>query len=216
MSVSATVAYKSEHKNEHREDILRAAIAEFGRAGYKAASTNEIVKNAKVSKGLLFHHFTNKEKLYTACQLHVMEQYGKFMANNFNSTNPDLFERIMEGLRIKMEFGRQNPAFLALVNRAGNAEDGEHFLRKPEIESFIAESMQAYAATFFEGVDVSNFREGIGLEKVMDYTRLALEASWTRFSGRYNDDIAALLGDIDSYFAEAEEILFLLKNGAYN
>ena len=199
----------------HREDILRAAIAEFGKAGYAAASTNEIVKNAKVSKGLLFHHFTNKEKLYTACQLHVMMQYGQFMTKRVHFTSPDLFDRILESLRIKMEFGCKNPEFLALTNRVWYMEDDNSILKQPEAEASIMKIMQEYMAAFFNGVDTTKFREGLELAKVMDYTRLAMEASWARFSHRHGNDTEAIIKDIDSYFTEAKEILSLLKYGVY-
>ena len=200
---------------EHKEDILHAAIAEFGRVGYGAASTNEIVKNAKVSKGLLFHYFTNKKKLYTACQLYVMEQYGKFMAKHFEFPSTDLFDRILYGLKIKMEFGRKNPEFLTITNRARYLEAEESLLTRPEAHESIAEFMQQFTTAFFDGIDTSRFREGIELAKVMDYTRLAMEASWVRFSHKHNNDIDAMVKDIDSYFKEAEEIVSLLRDGAY-
>ena len=200
---------------EHREDIMRAAIAEFGRVGYVAASTNEIVKNAKVSKGLLFHYFTNKEKLYNACQLHALEQYSQFMAEHITFTSTDLFDRILEALRVKMDFGCKNPEFLALTNRVRYIEDDDSLLKQPESDEYVMQMMQKYTSAFFDGVDTTQFREGLDLAKVMDYTRLTMEASWARFSHRHNNDTEAMVRDINSYFAEAEEMLGLLKNGAY-
>jgi len=47
-----------------REQILNAAINEFAQKDYKNASTNEIVKKAGISKGLIFHYFKNKKQLY--------------------------------------------------------------------------------------------------------------------------------------------------------
>jgi len=190
---------------DHREDILRAAISVFGHAGYDAASTNEIVKQAKVSKGLLFHHFTNKETLYTACQQYVMEQYGQYMSEHLNFSGGDLFDRILHSLRVKIDFGNKNPDFLALLNQAP--------IINPE--KFAPEAFQVHIKTFFEGIDVTKFREGMVLSKVMDYARLALEASWKRFSQRHRNDTAAILKDIDSYFAETEDIISLFRDGAY-
>jgi AcrR family transcriptional regulator len=39
---------------EKQDRILNAAIKEFALKGYKNASTNEIVREAEISKGLLF------------------------------------------------------------------------------------------------------------------------------------------------------------------
>jgi AcrR family transcriptional regulator len=200
-------------KPDHREDILQAAIEVFGHVGYAAASTNEIVRQAKVSKGLLFHHFTSKEKLYMACQLYMMEEYGRFMLARLNFTSADFFERILYSLRVKMEFGRKNPKFLALINRAWYME-GENDPLKAS-EDIIKEAAKLTIETFFEGVDTSRFREGLPMVKVIDYTRLALEAGWARFSGRNGNDTEAILKNIDIFFTEAEEIISLLRDGAY-
>lgn len=45
---------------EKQDRILNAALKEFAQKGYQNASTNEIVKEAGISKGLLFHYFNNK------------------------------------------------------------------------------------------------------------------------------------------------------------
>ncbi|EMV4835388.1 helix-turn-helix transcriptional regulator, partial [Listeria monocytogenes] len=52
--------------DEKRLKILEAAMGEFTEKGYQAASTNKICEKAGVSKGLIFHYFGSKEKLYIA------------------------------------------------------------------------------------------------------------------------------------------------------
>ena len=49
---------------DKQDRILNAAMEEFARNGYKNTSTNKIVKQAGISKGLLFHYFSNKKELY--------------------------------------------------------------------------------------------------------------------------------------------------------
>ena len=51
-------------KPDSRRRILDAAIAEFAARGYEAASTNRICQQAEISKGLLFHYYQNKKKLF--------------------------------------------------------------------------------------------------------------------------------------------------------
>ena len=48
---------------EKRDRIINSAIDEFAMYPYEKASTNNIVKNAGISKGLLFHYFENKQEL---------------------------------------------------------------------------------------------------------------------------------------------------------
>jgi AcrR family transcriptional regulator len=49
-----------------REAILRAAIARFGRDGYRATSVADIARDASVSGTLAYAYFPNKEALFLA------------------------------------------------------------------------------------------------------------------------------------------------------
>lgn len=45
--------------------MINAALRVFAENGYRHASTDTIVKEASISKGLLFHYFTNKIGLFS-------------------------------------------------------------------------------------------------------------------------------------------------------
>jgi AcrR family transcriptional regulator len=49
-----------------RAALLKAAKAVFSEQGYEAASTEEIVRRAKVTRGALYHHFEDKRALFDA------------------------------------------------------------------------------------------------------------------------------------------------------
>lgn len=52
-------------KSEKQDKMINAALHLFADNGYKHASTDDIVREAGISKGLLFHYFINKEGLYS-------------------------------------------------------------------------------------------------------------------------------------------------------
>lgn len=52
-------------KKEKQDRMINAALKIFALKGYAHASTDDIVKEAGISKGLLFHYFTNKIGLYS-------------------------------------------------------------------------------------------------------------------------------------------------------
>ncbi|MGN0977775.1 MAG: TetR/AcrR family transcriptional regulator [Faecousia sp.] len=59
---------KQEEKNrKSREHILEYAFAEFASQGYMGASVNTICAAGKISKGLLYHYYADKDTLYLAC-----------------------------------------------------------------------------------------------------------------------------------------------------
>lgn len=53
-----------ELKKEKQDRMINAALKVFAINGYRHASTDDIVKEAGISKGLLFHYFDNKQGAY--------------------------------------------------------------------------------------------------------------------------------------------------------
>ncbi len=51
-------------RKDKQDAIINAALRTFALKGYKDASTDVIVKEAGISKGLLFHYFASKQGLY--------------------------------------------------------------------------------------------------------------------------------------------------------
>lgn len=52
-------------KKEKQDRMINAALKIFAVNGYQKASTDDIVKEAGISKGLLFHYFGSKAGVYT-------------------------------------------------------------------------------------------------------------------------------------------------------
>ena len=51
-------------KKEKQDRMINAALKIFAENGFRRASTDEMVKEAGISKGLLFHYFTSKTGLF--------------------------------------------------------------------------------------------------------------------------------------------------------
>lgn len=87
-------------KKEKQDNIINAALKVFSVKGYKDASTDVIVKEAGISKGLLFHYFTSKQGLFDF----VCDYSAKYMTleltRSVKKTTKDFFEimtQISEG-----------------------------------------------------------------------------------------------------------------------
>lgn len=52
-------------KKAKQDKMINGALKIFAQNGYRHASTDEIVQEAAISKGLLFHYFYSKAGLYT-------------------------------------------------------------------------------------------------------------------------------------------------------
>jgi len=53
-------------KNDLREKLINAMFEAIYTKGYHASNLNEILKNAEISKGGLYHHFASKKELTIA------------------------------------------------------------------------------------------------------------------------------------------------------
>ncbi|MBK1786608.1 TetR family transcriptional regulator [Prauserella cavernicola] len=57
---------RQEYKELTRAALLEAAGKQFARSGFSATSVDDIALAARVSKGTVYHHFTDKAELFEA------------------------------------------------------------------------------------------------------------------------------------------------------
>jgi len=56
--------YSSQHKEQSRKKILDSAYACFTKKGYENTSIDEIMQQAKMTRGAFYAHFASKSELY--------------------------------------------------------------------------------------------------------------------------------------------------------
>jgi AcrR family transcriptional regulator len=81
-----------------RAILLKEARSIFATSGYEAASTEEIVKQANVTRGALYHHFRDKRALFEA----VVEEIAREIADSIDEMAepaPDPLQALIEGTR---------------------------------------------------------------------------------------------------------------------
>jgi AcrR family transcriptional regulator len=80
-----------------REALIAAALALFTERGYSGVGTEEIVARAKVTRGALYHHFTDKRDLFRA----VFEQVESDLMERIGATmqGADPYELMVNGMR---------------------------------------------------------------------------------------------------------------------
>lgn len=71
-----------------KEIILATALELFGERGYDSTSTSQIAKQAGVSEGLIFRHFTNKAGLLTAIMEDGVAQIAATMSAYKTADDP--------------------------------------------------------------------------------------------------------------------------------
>lgn len=195
-----------------RERLINACLSEFAARGYKNASTNEIVKNAGISKGILFHYFGTKHQIYLklfhyCCELTYSEFY-----NSFDLSNPDFIGRLYDVFLDKMALIVRHPDISRFLEAAALETDPAIHAA---VTAKIAEVSSQAFARFAEGCDLSLFKEGIDIPRATAMIRWTLEG----LSNRYIHSAAAGQGGLISSYPEirieAEEYLALFRRIFY-
>ena len=78
-------------KTEKQDRMINASLKIFAKNGYANASTDEIVKEASISKGLLFHYFGSKLGLYTFLADYSVRYMKMEIMNAVNDKESDYF-----------------------------------------------------------------------------------------------------------------------------
>ena len=169
---------------EKRDRIINAAIEEFASAPYEKASTNNIVKNAGISKGLLFHYFGSKKDLYEVLIRFVIHTLRDAIVEKINWEEPDLFERLKQGTIVKLEVSRIYPhtfEFMKNVVIHKKADNMDSLFEMYKSYGLYLEQM--YKDFYTRNVDYSKFRDPSTIEEAINIVRwncslLAMTTGW--------------------------------------
>lgn len=193
-----------EIKNEKQERILNAAIKVFALNGYRKASTDVIVTEAGISKGLLFHYFTNKLSLYE----YIIDYSIKYMNFEFTTSvskyEKDFFElqMMMEQAKIRvMKIYPYMQQFLASLKYETDAK----------AKAVIGENAYALESMFnviYKQADTSKFEEYVVVQKVVDMIR------WMSY-GYLREHLVEGDTDVDVLVSEFSKYLKMLRAHFY-
>lgn len=196
---------------EKQERILNAALKEFAQKGYENASTNEIVKSAGISKGLLFHYFNNKKELYLFLYNHFAEVLSEEFFQELDFTERDIFERLKNLMILKSRLMARHPEIFDFMMSA-SMESSEDV--KESLNNTTTEVMHDSYSRLFENIDLAKFREGTDIQRTINIIMWTLQG----FSNQELEKAKRLnkgLDDFDEAFQEAEMYIDMMKKAFY-
>ncbi|WP_206459240.1 TetR/AcrR family transcriptional regulator [Anaerovorax sp. IOR16] len=193
---------------EKRDRIINSALEEFSRNQFDKASTNNIVKNAKISKGLLFHYFNSKKELYEKLEEFTIQLIIDAIQENIDWNITDFFERVKQVSMIKGELIYQYPYLYDFMIMMIENTSVEELRQKSEEQSGdLVQKIYKY------NIDFLKFRSDINLEAAMTIIR------WT-FEKFGEESMGALIKtekefDFKQLEQEAEKYIELLRKAFY-
>lgn len=150
-------------KKEKQDAIINAALKVFAENGYRKASTDVIVKEAGISKGLLFHYFISKSGVYEFIYDYSVKYMMLELTNAVNKKETDFFaiQRMIEACKTRVM--KNYPYMQQFLS-------GAKYETHPDAVKIISASEKgiedAYN-TIYKKVDMSRFPKDVDLKKVI-------------------------------------------------
>ncbi|MEH7087190.1 helix-turn-helix domain-containing protein, partial [Neobacillus drentensis] len=196
---------------EKQERIINAALKQFAQKGYTQASTNEMVKEAEISKGLLFHYFKNKQDLFLYLYDYSLELAMNEIFAKLDMNERDMLERWKQVVVIKIELMHKHPELFQFL-KAANEDNA------PEVEQALEMRKKATIADTYgrmlQDMDTSKFKDDVDTARATQIILWTLEG----YSNRVQEQIRAIpldQIDIDDMVKEIDQYLELLEQAFY-
>lgn len=151
-------------KKDKQNRIINAGLKVFAEHGYRHASTDEIVKEADISKGLLFHYFGSKIGTYT-----FLHEYSvRYMILEYNSyvsgKETDPFVIIAQIEQAKLEAMKSHPYMITFLESCEREVVSEPLLATEESKNMLREV--TYNLT--ENMNFSMIRKDCDVPKLLE------------------------------------------------
>ena len=162
-------------KKEKQDRMINAALKIFAQNGYRHASTDDIVREAAISKGLLFHYFGSKLGTYTFVYDYSVRYMVLELKAAVSATETDPFEIWKQIEQAKLQALRRYPYMQQFLTRSMSEDVGEALLACEEMRTTLADTYESFRAR----MDFSSLPAGIDgdkLCKMVDYTLKGLMA----------------------------------------
>lgn len=185
--------------------MINAALKVFSQYGYNHASTDEIVKEAQISKGLLFHYFGSKIGMYAFLYDYATRFVTLELTANVDKNENGYFELYHQILSAETAAMAQYPYILLFLDKANEEVNQEALAEISERR----EKYQRIMNTLKDRADITMLAEGIDYQKlrnILDYT----------IDGLLRKNIKNESFRADFFMEEAEEYIELIKNMSIN
>ncbi|QHQ61591.1 TetR family transcriptional regulator [Anaerocolumna sedimenticola] len=187
-----------------REALLAAAMSKFAKNGYKKTTTDEIIAEAEISKGLLFHYFGTKKDLYVFLFKYAYKIIMDDYYAQLDLKQRDVLKRLREMFLLKLKLTNKYPAILDFAASAYYEKDPAVSTEMNEYSNLLYFDARK---ELFKDIDYSLFKPGADIEKTLNVIVFTLrgysesQASPEKRSNDYSKEQERYIKEIDEYIA---------------
>ena len=156
-------------KKEKQDRMINAALKVFALHGYQHAGTDDIVREAAISKGLLFHYFGSKLGVYEFVYDYSVRYLLLELSTTVDAKETDLFTLMQQVECGKMRAMCGYPYLQQFLNRAQMEDVSEALLAVEERKRQLEETFD----TIYARADLQSYtspEDVIKLRKMLELT----------------------------------------------
>ncbi|MFC4736539.1 TetR/AcrR family transcriptional regulator [Bacillus daqingensis] len=189
-----------------QQQIMKAAYREFTKETYKKASTNRIVEEAEIGKGMLFYYFKSKQQLFLYLLERSLTAAERYIAE-IDWSLPDVISRYEQASRKKLESFLEDPESFYFLGSILLHDLG------PLPESKREQIMRMQRETkekMFSGIDYSLFRDDVDPETALKLILWSINGYEEELMARLKGEAFHLI-DMNPYWEEFHHYLQTLR-----
>ncbi len=187
---------------EEQKNVFEAALDEFSSNDYDSTSMNQIIINAGISKGSMYHYFHNKEDLFMYMIERVMEKKAAFLKSfldHFDKPAEEMafFEILTFHLEASIRFARENCRYHMIAVQIQNMPAGK--MKDRIWDRFQAAFEQYIEAMVDKAMKEGELRKDLGRDfviRILKFVLLRFSEIYPNYNELLNKDDQAIIEDI--------------------
>lgn len=175
---------KREDKNAlSRQRIIDAALGEFSARGYEGASLNTVWAEKGISKGIIYHHFKDKDEIYLLCVQQCFDGLTAYLSEATRALRGTPAQQLGAYFDARARFFAENPLYMGIFCDAA-------FQPPAALAAAVTHCRRAFdelnIAVLTELLTAAPLREGLSVDVIvedfriyMDFFNLHFNAGWS-------------------------------------
>ena len=199
---------QKERQERSKEEIYQAALTEFGTLGYEKVTMERICGRHEISKGMMYHYYSNKDELFLLCVERTFADLKAYVERDAGElVGQGILEAIKNFFMIREYYFQMHPKQKVIFEDAMLHPPKHLVAQIQELRGPIRAVNRAFIQQL---VNKMPLRPEVNPQKAERYLE-SVEYYFQSILQNYREDRAA--EDIHTMFETAEEILDMVLFG---
>lgn len=191
-------------KKDKQDRMINAALKIFAIHGYRHASTDDIVREAAISKGLLFHYFGSKLGVYSFVYDYSVRYVTLELKSTVDMDETDMFTLVKQAECARMHAMRGYPYMQQFLNRSMSEDVSEALLAIEQKRNILLAAYEGIRGQ----MDFENLPAGIDGEKIYKMLDLTIKGLMTEHFQEASFQPEMLYEEIVNYVDMIRQIVY--------